>query len=128
MCRDIVDIVDRRDRLVVAGGRGIERGVISPRTRHHPDQAVGRDLTTLGYDAGTLPGASMKRRDSAHNEGPSEFAHAAELELRGVSKRYAGQQEPAIRELSFTVPAGEVCVLVTASSVAQQFVHANGLS
>jgi osmoprotectant transport system ATP-binding protein len=29
-----------------------------------------------------------------------------------VSKRYPGQQEPAIRELSFTVPAGEVCVLV----------------
>jgi osmoprotectant transport system ATP-binding protein len=34
------------------------------------------------------------------------------LELRSVSKRYAGQQEPAIRELSLTVPAGEVCVLV----------------
>jgi osmoprotectant transport system ATP-binding protein len=29
-----------------------------------------------------------------------------------VSKRYDGQREPAIRELSFTVPAGEVCVLV----------------
>jgi osmoprotectant transport system ATP-binding protein len=54
----------------------------------------------------------VKRRNSAHNEGPSAFAHAAELELRSVSKRYAGQQEPAIRELSFTVPAGEVCVLV----------------
>ena len=40
------------------------------------------------------------------------FAQAAELELRSVSKRYAGQREPAIRELSLTVPAGEVCVLV----------------
>jgi osmoprotectant transport system ATP-binding protein len=40
------------------------------------------------------------------------LAQAAELELRGVSKRYAGQREPAIRDLSFTVPAGEVCVLV----------------
>jgi len=29
-----------------------------------------------------------------------------------VSKRYAGQQELAIADLSFTVPAGEVCVLV----------------
>jgi len=29
-----------------------------------------------------------------------------------VSKRYDGQREPAIGELSLTVPAGEVCVLV----------------
>jgi len=32
--------------------------------------------------------------------------------LRDVSKRYAGQRDPAIRDLSLTVPAGEVCVLV----------------
>jgi osmoprotectant transport system ATP-binding protein len=37
---------------------------------------------------------------------------AAELELRHVSKRYDGQREPAIADLSLTVPAGEVCVLV----------------
>jgi osmoprotectant transport system ATP-binding protein len=36
----------------------------------------------------------------------------AELELRDVSKSYPGQREPAIADLSFTVPAGEVCVLV----------------
>ncbi len=54
----------------------------------------------------------MKIADTAHNEGPSAFAQAAELELRSVSKRYPGQREPAIRELSLTVPAGEVCVLV----------------
>jgi osmoprotectant transport system ATP-binding protein len=54
----------------------------------------------------------VKRRNSAHSEGPPAFAQAAELELRGVSKRYDGQQEPAIDELSLTVPAGEVCVLV----------------
>jgi osmoprotectant transport system ATP-binding protein len=40
------------------------------------------------------------------------LAQAAELELRGVGKRYAGQREPAIHELSFTVPAGDLCVLV----------------
>jgi osmoprotectant transport system ATP-binding protein len=40
------------------------------------------------------------------------LAQAAELELRGVSKRYPGQHEPAIHDLSFTVPAGDVCVLV----------------
>jgi osmoprotectant transport system ATP-binding protein len=34
------------------------------------------------------------------------------LEFRNVSKRYPGQQAPAINDLSFTVPAGEVCVLV----------------
>jgi osmoprotectant transport system ATP-binding protein len=69
--------------------------------------------------------------DTAHNEGSSAFARAgepdstaansvagalrsqaAELELRKVSKRYPGQREPAIVELSLTVPAGEVCVLV----------------
>jgi osmoprotectant transport system ATP-binding protein len=54
----------------------------------------------------------LNTADTAHNEGPSPFAQAAELELRHVSKRYAGQREPAIGDLSFTVPAGEVCVLV----------------
>jgi osmoprotectant transport system ATP-binding protein len=32
--------------------------------------------------------------------------------LQDVSKRYAGQRKPAISDLSLTVPAGEVCVLV----------------
>jgi osmoprotectant transport system ATP-binding protein len=54
----------------------------------------------------------VKTADTAHSEGPLAFAQAAELELRSVSKRYPGQREPAIKELSFTVPAGEVCVLV----------------
>jgi osmoprotectant transport system ATP-binding protein len=54
----------------------------------------------------------LNTADNAHSEGPSAFAQAAELELRHVSKRYAGQRESAIRDLSFTVPAGEVCVLV----------------
>lgn len=54
----------------------------------------------------------MNTADTAHSEGPSAFAQAAELELREVSKRYAGQRAPAISGLSLTVPAGEVCVLV----------------
>jgi osmoprotectant transport system ATP-binding protein len=37
---------------------------------------------------------------------------AAELELRHVSKQYPGQSAPAIPDLSLTVPAGEICVLV----------------
>jgi osmoprotectant transport system ATP-binding protein len=54
----------------------------------------------------------LNSADTAHDEGPSTYPLAAELELRGVSKRYPGQREPAIAELSFKVPAGEVCALV----------------
>jgi osmoprotectant transport system ATP-binding protein len=37
---------------------------------------------------------------------------ALALELRNVEKRYPGRREAAIPDLSLTVPAGEVCVLV----------------
>jgi osmoprotectant transport system ATP-binding protein len=37
---------------------------------------------------------------------------ALELELRNVEKRYPGRREAAIPDLSLTVPAGDVCVLV----------------
>jgi osmoprotectant transport system ATP-binding protein len=49
---------------------------------------------------------------TAQDEGPSAFPQAATLELRDVSKRYTGQRDPAIVDLSLSVPAGEVCVLV----------------
>jgi osmoprotectant transport system ATP-binding protein len=49
---------------------------------------------------------------TAQDEGPSAFPQAATLELRHVSKRYSGQREPAITDLSLNVEAGEVCVLV----------------
>jgi osmoprotectant transport system ATP-binding protein len=49
---------------------------------------------------------------TAQDEGSSAFPQAARLELRGVTKRYAGQREPAVSDLSLDVPAGEVCVLV----------------
>ncbi len=39
-------------------------------------------------------------------------SRALELELRDVQKQYPGRREPAIADLSLTVPAGEVCVLV----------------
>jgi osmoprotectant transport system ATP-binding protein len=48
----------------------------------------------------------------AQEEGPSSFPQAATLELKDVSKRYPGQREPAIKDLSLSVDAGEVCVLV----------------
>jgi osmoprotectant transport system ATP-binding protein len=34
------------------------------------------------------------------------------LELRGVSKRYPGAPREAVRDLTLTVPAGQVCVLI----------------
>ena len=54
----------------------------------------------------------MNSHNTAQDEGQLPFPQAATLELRDVSKRYPGQREPAIDELSFSVPAGEVCVLV----------------
>jgi osmoprotectant transport system ATP-binding protein len=39
-------------------------------------------------------------------------SHALELELRHVSKHYAGGRDAAIQDLSLTVPAGEVCILI----------------
>ncbi len=54
----------------------------------------------------------MNTDTTAQDEGLSAFPQAAPLELRQVSKRYPGQREPAIAELSLEVPAGEVCVLV----------------
>jgi osmoprotectant transport system ATP-binding protein len=50
--------------------------------------------------------------DSAHPTGPSPRPSAATLEFRKATKRYPGQAEPAVKELSLTVPAGEICVLV----------------
>jgi osmoprotectant transport system ATP-binding protein len=50
--------------------------------------------------------------DSAQPPGPSARPAAATLELRNVTKRYPGQQEPAVDSLSLEVPAGEICVLV----------------
>jgi osmoprotectant transport system ATP-binding protein len=39
-------------------------------------------------------------------------SEAVELEFRDVSKRYPGADAPVIEHLSFTVPPGEICVLV----------------
>ena len=50
--------------------------------------------------------------DTAKSSSPRQHARAAELELKDVSKRYAGADKPAIRGLSFKVPAGDICVLV----------------
>lgn len=54
----------------------------------------------------------MNTANTAQPEGPSSHPQAATLAFRNVSKIYAGSDEPAIQDLSFEVPAGEICVLV----------------
>jgi osmoprotectant transport system ATP-binding protein len=43
---------------------------------------------------------------------PDPGSAAAAIEFRAVTKRYPGREAPAVRELSLSVPAGEVCVLI----------------
>jgi osmoprotectant transport system ATP-binding protein len=50
--------------------------------------------------------------DSAQSPGPSPRPAAAILEFREATKRYPGQERPAVDKLSLEVPAGEICVLV----------------
>jgi osmoprotectant transport system ATP-binding protein len=65
----------------------------------------------------------LNSTDTAHNAGPSarpesgdgggeERHEAANLEFRNVTKRYPGQNDAAIHDLSLEVQAGEICVLV----------------
>jgi osmoprotectant transport system ATP-binding protein len=54
----------------------------------------------------------VNQPNTAQAEGPSSHPQAATLEFRNVSKTYPGSTSPAIQDLSFEVPAGEVCVLV----------------
>ncbi len=79
-----------------AAGRGSAR---------HPTQSV-------ACRNQSRPVFRLPTEHTAQPEGPSAFPQAATLELRNVSKRYPGQREPAIPDLSLRVPAGEVCVLV----------------
>jgi osmoprotectant transport system ATP-binding protein len=62
--------------------------------------------------AASPTGFLVDTANTAQAEGLSSSQQAATLELRDVSKRYPGQREPAIADLSFSVGAGEVCVLV----------------
>src|SRR3954463_8871135 len=43
---------------------------------------------------------------------PEPGSAAADIEFRDVTKRYPGREAPAVRELSLSVPAGEICVLI----------------
>src|SRR5579884_1495253 len=54
----------------------------------------------------------MQTEGTADSSSPRQHARAAELEFRDVSKHYPGADKPALKGLSFKVPAGEICVLV----------------
>jgi osmoprotectant transport system ATP-binding protein len=56
--------------------------------------------------------AGSRDTDLVHGASGQDPPAALELELRDVQKRYPGRRQPAIQDLSLTVPAGEVCVLV----------------
>ena len=43
---------------------------------------------------------------------PDAGPAAAAIEFRAVTKRYPGREAPAVHELSLSVPAGEICVLI----------------
>jgi osmoprotectant transport system ATP-binding protein len=54
----------------------------------------------------------MPDSNTAQTEGSSSMRSAAPLEFRHVRKQYPGSTEFAVEDLSFEVPAGEICVLV----------------
>ena len=54
----------------------------------------------------------MQTENTAQAEGPSAFPQAATLEFRGATKRYPGTDHAAVDDLTLTVGAGEICVLV----------------
>jgi osmoprotectant transport system ATP-binding protein len=58
------------------------------------------------------PSLDQDARPAVGNARGGDASSALELELRNVQKRYPGRREAAIPDLSLTVPAGEVCVLV----------------
>ena len=54
----------------------------------------------------------MTDTQSAASHDAQSDRQAATLEFREATKRYPGQEEPAVDRLSLAVPAGEICVLV----------------
>ncbi|MBO0872267.1 MAG: ABC transporter ATP-binding protein [Pseudonocardia sp.] len=47
-----------------------------------------------------------------HVEPSTEQRSGLRIEFQGVTKRYPGQERPALRDLSLTIPAGTICCLV----------------
>jgi osmoprotectant transport system ATP-binding protein len=51
-------------------------------------------------------------QNASASEGTKASRQAATLEFREATKRYPGQDSPAVDKLSLEVPAGEICVFV----------------
>ncbi len=60
----------------------------------------------------TEPSVDVAKKPATSSPTNSRSVTAAPLDFRNVTKQYAGAPTAAINDLSFTVPAGEVCVLV----------------
>jgi osmoprotectant transport system ATP-binding protein len=74
-----------------------------PWGRRNPGAGIGAALLR----SAVLPGVPGVTRMADEQRQP-----AAEVVFERVTKRYPGRTEPAVNELSLTVPAGEICMLV----------------
>ena len=64
-----------------------------------------------GIESAKLGGPDFPTKALGY-DGRAPVTTAATLEFRNVTKRYPGSGEPAVENLSLTVPSGEICVLV----------------
>src|SRR5215212_4647824 len=86
---------------------------MSSSVRRTPTRAGWRESSSVHLvDPSQRVSPLVHTPNTAHVEGPSSHPQAATLEFRNVSKTYDGSSEPAIQDLSFEVPAGDICVLV----------------
>lgn len=53
-----------------------------------------------------------KIAQSTHEDTKRSFQGGVEIQLQDVTKRYAGQEEPAVDALNLTIPAGEMVMFV----------------
>src|SRR5215208_6668267 len=63
--------------------------------------------------AGEPPLTADQTADKGGAHSPADApAGAAEIVFHDVTKRYSGQERPAVDDLSLTIGAGEICMLV----------------
>ena len=100
---------------------------VSPTADIKASRSAARPRQASSVGSRAPPGTLLVNiSDSAHTSGPSVRHQAATLEFREATKRYPGQDEPAVDELSLTVPAGEICVLVGPVGLRQDHRDADG--
>ena len=96
------DVTRARCTTCAPSWRASWSGSPAPTSAHH--------VVTASWPARRRqPTDRPENRDYGVDGGAME---AATLAFQDVTKRYAGQDEPAVDGLSLEVPAGEICVLV----------------